>query len=223
MVSTEQVREEEKVEPLLISPEEYLRIEELVEVRLEYANGKVIPKEGSKPLPDWVVRELLKPDFDEKTLDFEFPMATPAHSDLILNIQKLLFKHLGDDSSVRVYAQSPQVYISLTGRYRVPDVTISPEKAAQKFEKNSLINPIAIFEVLSPSTAPKDHSEKLDEYLSIESLQEYFLVSQDEVKIERYRRAEGKRWEYEAFREEPLPVSSVELALDIEEVYKDVF
>ena len=223
MASTELVQEEEKVEPLLISPEEYLRIEELVEVRLEYANGKVIPKEGSEPLPDWVVRELLHPDFDEKTLDFEFPMATRKHAHLIRNIQRELTLSLQDNESVVIYGQDPQIYIALTGKYRVPDVTISPEVAQQKFEKNSLTNPIAIFEVLSPSTAPKDHSEKLDEYLSIESLQEYFLVSQDEVKIERYRRAEGKRWEYEAFREEPLPVSSVALELDIEKVYKDVF
>ncbi|MEM6300038.1 MAG: hypothetical protein AAF740_15230, partial [Bacteroidota bacterium] len=73
MSSTTLIEQEKGVKSLLISPEEYLRIEELVEVKLEYANGKVTPKEGSEPLPDWVVRELLKPDFDEKTLDFEFP------------------------------------------------------------------------------------------------------------------------------------------------------
>ena len=222
MSSSTTIHKEEKIESLLISPEEYLRIEELVEVKLEYANGKIIPKEGSEPLPDWVVRELLKPDFDEKTLDFEFPMATKNHGRLATKISFLLMSQLLDQS-FEVYTQSPSVYISLTGKYRVPDVTVAHDEERQLMQDEYLLNPIAIFEVLSPSTAPKDYSEKLHEYLSIESLQEYFLVSQDQIRVERFQRVEGERWEYEVFREEILPVSSVEVELELKEVYKDIF
>lgn len=223
--------------PLYVSPEEYFMIEERVEVKLEYDQGRIVPKEGSRPLPDWVVRELLKPDFDESTLEFEFemndtlyqyefPMATQKHDDLILNLQRLLYLEANSDKAIKVYGQGPKVYISLTGKYRVPDVTISPVKAEQEFIKDRLVNPIAIFEVLSESTAEKDHNEKLDEYLNIESLQEYFLVAQTEQKIQRYRRMERKTdgrsaWEYYVFREGTLPISCVQMELDIAAVYQD--
>ncbi len=209
--------------PLRITPEEYLRIEELVEVRLEYADGLIIPKEGSKPLPNWVVNELLKPDFDENVLNFEFPMATQAHDDLMLNLQRLLYLEAKNVEGIKVYGQGPKIYVSLRGKCRVPDVTVSPDKARQVFEKDRLVNPMAIFEMLSDSTASKDHNEKLEECLSIESLQEYFLVSQDEIKIERDRRNEGERWEYEVFRLGELPIGSIDTKLKLEAIYEDIF
>ncbi len=209
--------------PLFVTPEQYFQVEERVEVKLEYANGKIIPKEGSTPLPDWVVRELLNPEFDENILNFEFPMATQIHGDIIFNIQGNLhlLSELGE--RFRTYAQDPKIYISLTGKYRIPDVTVSPKKGEQSFMEDRLVNPIAIFEVLSDSTAEKDQNEKREEYLNIESLQEYFLVWQDTMKVERYRRLENERWEYAIFREGELPVSSVEVTLTLDAIYKDIF
>lgn len=210
----------EKQAVLRISPEEYFRIEERVEVGLEYADGRVIPKEGSEPLPDWVVRQLLKPDFDEGILNFEFPVATNNHGIISGNLHTVLSVRLAEQP-FRIYSQSPNVYISLTGRYRVPDVTIAPEREAQVLIRESLVNPVAIFEVLSDSTAPKDYTEKLEEYLHIESLQEYFLVAQDEAKITRYRRLDAEGWEYRVFREGNLPITSVKNDLSFASIYKD--
>ncbi|MEM6300037.1 MAG: Uma2 family endonuclease [Bacteroidota bacterium] len=210
-----------KQESLHISFEEYLRIEELVEGRLEYDNGKIVHKEGSEPLPDWVVRELLKPDFDDRKLDFEFPQFTMKHTYLIHNLFGLFVLNPEIEDIVKVYVQDPQIITPRT--CRVPDLSICPEISKQIIERESIVNPIVLFEVLSPFTASKDRINKLDEYLSIESLQEYFLVSQEEIKIERYGRTEGKRWEYEAFREGVLPVSSVEVELELGKIYKDIF
>ncbi|MEM6299614.1 MAG: Uma2 family endonuclease [Bacteroidota bacterium] len=210
--------------PLFVTPDQYFQVEERVEVKLEYANGKIIPKEGSTPLPDWVVRELLKPEFDKDILNFEFPMATPEHSKIVSQLHgELYFLTRTQNLDLNVYSQGIQVMVSLGGKYRIPDVLVSPSSENEQFEKMMLTNPIAIFEVLSDSTADKDQNEKLEEYLNIESLQEYFLVWQDTMKIERYRRLEGKRWEYAIFREGELPVSSVDVTLKLDAIYKDVF
>ena len=45
-------------------------------------------------------------------------------------------------------------------------------------------NPVVIFEVLSPSTEKYDRGSKFQMYRAIESLRDYVLVSEDQVRIE---------------------------------------
>ncbi len=52
-----------------------------------------------------------------------------------------------------------------------------------------------LFEVLSPSTERRDRTKKYDSYRTIESLEEYFLVHQDTVRIEVFRRLKGEAWD----------------------------
>ena len=54
--------------------------------------------------------------------------------------------------------------------------------------------PCLIVEVLSPSTAMLDRREKLFNYQKLESLQEYVLVSQSEIKVELYRKDQDGGW-----------------------------
>ena len=54
---------------------------------------------------------------------------------------------------------------------------------------DTVTNPTVIVEVLSPSTALKDHNEKLDETIQIDSVQHYVLISQHDPKVEVYTRA----------------------------------
>ncbi len=44
--------------------------------------------------------------------------------------------------------------------------------------------------MLSPSTETYDRGKKFEEYKQIESLQEYLLVSQDQISVEHYCRRE---------------------------------
>ena len=208
------------VEQKRISLEAFFRIEERVEVKLEYVEGLVVPKEGSEPLPDWVVEKLLQPELDEDTLNYEFPMASKEHFRLISLLHKYLIL-ASADKPIEIQSQSPFIRVSLSGKYRIPDLTVLPEAAEQAYEGDFLLNPIAIFEVLSDSTASKDHNEKRREYFSIESLQEYFLVSQNERLIERYRRLGEGKWELTAFTEGELLVSSVGVSLKLGDIYDE--
>ena len=60
---------------------------------------------------------------------------------------------------------------------RSPDVVVDYANPQRDLSTST---PIFIAEVLSPSTTGTDFTEKLEEYISIESLQTYLICSQDE-------------------------------------------
>jgi len=205
------------------TPEEYETVSERVEIKVEYLNGQIVPKEGLDPLPEWLVKELLKPNFDLSILNYEFPTATENHNEIIRNIGRLLDRVL-DDNLFKVYWQGPEVFISLSGRYRIPDVSVAPPKAERKYEQGKMTNPFVVIEVLSPSNRGDDFIEKLEDYKSISSLKEYWLVSQNKCYIERYVRGEGKSWINLAYNSEDLEIEFLTLGvtLKMEDVYEEV-
>jgi Uma2 family endonuclease len=62
----------------------------------------------------------------------------------------------------------------------------------------AILNPTLVVEVLSPSTALYDRGEKFAHYMRAASVKEYVLVSQDEPRIEVFRRPTRGRWIFEA-------------------------
>ncbi|MCS6795372.1 MAG: Uma2 family endonuclease [Raineya sp.] len=68
----------------------------------------------------------------------------------------------------------------------------------EKYEKykgiDVLLNPTIIIEVLSVSTAHYDSHEKLECYLTLESLQEYWLVDSEKVSVKSYKRQSNNDW-----------------------------
>ena len=58
-------------------------------------------------------------------------------------------------------------------------------------------DPVVIVEVLSRSTEEFDRGRKWLQYQTLPSLQHYLLVSQDELRIDHYRR-QGSDWYYTA-------------------------
>ena len=62
--------------------------------------------------------------------------------------------------------------------------------------------PLAIFEVLSPSTQSIDQREKLLAYTTIPSLRHYIILHQDRMALLHMKRS-GEKWE-EAFVTEPI-------------------
>lgn len=61
----------------------------------------------------------------------------------------------------------------------------------------AITNPTVIAEVLSESTERYDRDGKFNAYKQLASLRAYVLVSQDERRVEVYRRDEGGRWSVE--------------------------
>jgi len=208
--------------PRRFTPEEYEIVSERLEIKVEYVNGQVVPRESLKPLPIWVVEALLQDEFSF-ILNYDFPMATRNHADIINNLLRALMMALDEDLFL-VYGQNPEIYISLSGNYRIPDVGVTPSAEDSIWEDEKLLNPLVVIEVISPSNKGKEFESKIAEYQSIPSLKEYWFVSQKSCCIERFVRNADNAWDcflYEKLDDE-ISIDALGIALSIEKVYKKI-
>jgi Uma2 family endonuclease len=92
-------------------------------------------------------------------------------------------------------------------------------------ETDSLLNPVLIVEVLSPSTQRYDRETKFGHYRSIPSLTEFVLVAQDRVHVEHFQRQRNDGWLMTNFDNlaQTLELPSIGCRLDLAEIYERVF
>lgn len=97
------------------------------------------------------------------------------------------------------FQSDQKVRVLATGRATYPDVTVvcgDIEGDPADPSGATITNPTVLVEVLSPSTEHDDRGSKWLHYQQIPSLREYVLVSQDAMRVERYRRLPTGGWEY---------------------------
>ena len=95
----------------------------------------------------------------------------------------------------RVYPSDMRVKIAATGLYTYPDISVVC--GGSEFEddqRDTLLNPAVIIEVLSPTTEAYDRGKKFQHYRTLASLQEYLLIAQDVPRIEHYVRQPDNQW-----------------------------
>lgn len=63
-----------------------------------------------------------------------------------------------------------------------------------KGDNYTIANPVALFEVQSPSTRVYDHTVKVEEYKKIPSLNYYFMIDSEQVWVECRVRGENDTW-----------------------------
>jgi len=126
-------------------------------------------------------------------------------------------------------ALSPNMKVKTgdSGLFSYPDLTVvCGPPAFLDSHKDVLLNPVVIFEVLSPTTEAYDRGEKFFRYGNfIQSLAEYVLVSQHRPLIEHFvRQPQGGEWLYSAVEglSGTLDVRSIECRLDFAEIYSRV-
>jgi Uma2 family endonuclease len=102
-----------------------------------------------------------------------------------------------------------------------PDVVVTCNDNEQ--ERYFLDYPCLIIEVLSPETEAIDKREKRLNYQNLASLQEYVLVSQDEIKLEVYRKNEQGIWTVEILNKgDNLQLDFVKFTLTMPDIYEDI-
>lgn len=102
-----------------------------------------------------------------------------------------------DGTPCRVYSTDLRVRIKHKPRYRYPDVFVicgKTEFDADDSRQMSVTNPRVIVEVISDSTESEDRGRKFHDYRSIDSFEEYLLVSQTEARVESFRRQPDGDW-----------------------------
>lgn len=112
--------------------------------------------------------------------------ATPDHSTVITNFVNIVYNQL-KDSTCRVYPDNVQYKWKLddgSEKVVIPDASINCQIRSRK--GNSFLNaPQFVLEVLSPSTAKYDRTEKREIYRS-EEVPEYWIIDIRKRSIEIY-------------------------------------
>jgi Uma2 family endonuclease len=118
-----------------------------------------------------------------------------------------------------------RVRVPATGSYTYPDVVVAcGEPEFEDDYLDTLLNPVVIIEVLSASTASYDRIKKFGYYRTIDSLDEYLLVAQDEYKIEQYVKQPDGRWLLADIKslEATAEMPSIQCMLPLADVYDKV-
>ena len=179
----------------IFTPEAYLASERKATLKSEYLNGEILAMSGAS-----LAHTLISGD-----------IATE------LNIQLR-------DGKCNVITSDMRVKTGRKGAYFYSDVVVFCGDPL--FEDNvfdTLLNPILIVEVLSPSTEAYDRGEKFAHYQALASLREYILVSQDRIRVEQYRLIKSQ-WVQTEFNthEDVLPLVSIGCELPLQDIYRRV-
>jgi Uma2 family endonuclease len=123
----------------------------------------------------------------------------------------------------RVYSSDVRVRVESTGFTTYPDASVVCGRLeTDTIDRDAVVNPVLVIEVLSESTEAYDRGAKAAHYRRIPSLREYVLLSQNEPFVEVYRRNEQGRFELiEARLGERCELASVGVTFDVEAVYRN--
>jgi Uma2 family endonuclease len=179
-----------------LTPEQYLEIERAAEFKSEYYCGTMYATAGG----------------------------TGVHGLIIVRVTGLLFQKL-DGGPCSIFSSDVRLRVSKEGLYTYPDLTVvcgAPKYADD--QKDTLLNPSLIVEVLSKSTEAHDRGFKFAQYRSLESLQEYLLVSQTEMRVEKYLRRPAGKWELTDFAgpDAVCRLESLGCEIPVADIYRNV-
>ena len=178
------------------TPEEYLTLERQAEYKSEYFNGEIFAMTG----------------------------ASRRHNLVAGNIFASLHNQLRK-RPCEIYPSDMRVKVSPTGLYTYPDViVVCGEPIFDDQQKDTLLNPTVLIEVLSKSTASYDRGEKFEHYRKLSSLAEYLVVAQNKYHAEHYIRQPDNRWLLSETDDvqQTIHLSSIECDLALADIYDKV-
>lgn len=203
--------------------QEYVEFTDRMPGRFEYAHGQIFAVESPEPVEESLIDYVLSPYFDLNQVTAQFPIPTQLHDILVSNLHGLLFAFFRG-KSYRVYSQFTKVVIEWAEKSRMPDILVVKKDVESRTSAHQVTNPIVMMEVLSKSTQSIDKTEKLEEYQSLPSLQEYVLISQTQIRVVVYRRINSHKWEMEIIDQADgiVTLSSLGCELPARDIYEDV-
>jgi Uma2 family endonuclease len=190
----------------ILTEDEYLRFERAAEERHQYVDGEIFAMAGE----------------------------SGAHADISVNLVLSIGNQLGDgpcrvrdkDTKIRS-GPLPKSRARTTGLYSYPDIIVICDEPKYLDEHTDVVlNPTAIFEVLSKSTEAFDRGLKFTRYQQFNpTLTDYVLVSQDEPQIEHYHREADGKWTYQRHvgLKATVKLEAIKCRLKASDVYRRVF
>jgi Uma2 family endonuclease len=178
------------------TPEEYLAIERAADHRSELIHGEIYAMAG---------------------VSFE-------HTLIVTNLGAALHTRLRGRPCT-THLNDLRLSVPETRLYTYPDALVicdEPIFADEQFD--TVTNPIALFEVLSPSTEAYDRGAKFAHYRRLSSLKYYVLLSQTEPLVERYERQESNTWLLTELRgpDSTLDLPALQVSIPLSDLYERI-
>jgi Uma2 family endonuclease len=178
------------------SLDEYLALERIASCKNEYYRGQIFAMSGG----------------------------SPRHNTIGINLAASLRARLRG-SPCRPYNSDQRIHIPAIGLSTYPDLSIvCGELKLDSRDRDAIVNPRVIVEVLSRSTERYDRGKKFDFYRQLEPLLEYVLVNQDDPQVERFVRQEDGNWLLSVYKglDAKLDLVTIDCVLPLMEIYEDV-
>lgn len=125
----------------------------------------------------------------------------------------------------RAFGSDVRVRAGTSGLYTYPDISIvCGRPVCVDNHKDTITNPVVIIEVLSPTTEAYDRGKKFQLYQTIQSFIEYILISQTEMRIERFTRGENDTWTLRSYagKDAELRIDAIDISIPLEAIYRRV-
>ncbi len=170
--------------------QDYLVVEEMSAIKHEYLDGEIYAMAGGSIL----------------------------HAGLSATIGALLSAEFRD--RCRAYSSDLRVRVPATGLASYPDLTVvcGPIETDPE-NKDTVINPTLVVEVLSPSTFEYDLGEKFEHYQQIPSLRAVLYVWQDRRRVEVRERVPGGWRTTTAEPGGSAAISSLDCRVEVDALY----
>jgi len=173
--------------------------------------------------PDQYLKLELESDFRHEYIAgqvYAMSGTSKKHNIIAGNIYMTLRIHLRE-KGCQVFMSDMKAKIESLDIFYYPDVLVTCN--SEDREKFFIKYPCLIVEVISPSTARIDRNEKLYNYRQLESLQEYVIVSQEQMRVEIYRKNNQNDWNKEMINNEGvINLQSVGLSTTMAAFYEDI-
>ena len=179
---------------LVMSPADYLEWEMEQELKHEYIDGEIIEMTGG----------------------------TGKHSRIPINIILALGSAI-DLSEFVIHSANMRVRVS-PSRYVYPDFSVVRGESIYEDERElTLLNPVFVVEVTSPSSQIRDRVDKVDYYQAVSSIEAYLIVEQDRLRVDLYTRAD-EGWNMRLFTksDEVISLPMLDCELPLAQVYRGI-
>lgn len=184
----------EKLEKTFYTETEYFELEAKSEIKHEFHNGEIFAMSGG----------------------------TNRHSGIAAKTIGSLLSSLRS-KNCEVFTSDLRVFARKINNYYHPDCTVVCGDF-QVNDNSSEENPKVIIEVLSESTESYDRGAKFHAYQTIDSLQEYVLISQHKPMIEVFTRNENGFWLLRSAvgMESSITLHSLAIELPLADIFRNV-
>jgi Uma2 family endonuclease len=176
---------------------EYLAIERAASFKSEYYNGEIFMMAG----------------------------ASLPHNRICQNVSGEVYTFL-KKKNCKSFSNDLRLHIPKNSLYTYPDIVIVCGKIETlDDEKDTILNPSVIIEVLSKSTADYDRGGKFVLYRQIPTLKEYILIDSRTVTAEVWRKNESGFWFLQKETTnltDQIIIDTIDFTLRLEDIYEGV-